>query len=128
MNDKMKRFTVFMILIFEFTISYAQEPIKENIDSLDIYIELFTRITQEEFNDKSLEKALLYGNKIKDILDRELLEKDSAYCNFVFVLSDLYDAQGQKDKSSSLLTELLPTVQAIFGEKSTEYTTVLDYL
>lgn len=118
----MIRLSIIIFLLSGMTIAFSQERWKNEVDSLPVYVEKFSKYSQED----KKEDAISYGLKILDVWERNQFQKDSTYCNFCFIVSGLFNSLGDYDRSLSILDRILPTVKEVFGENTTEFASVLN--
>ena len=115
---------LFFCLLFCVNLLHAQDYIVNAEDSVSKYTELFSKYLLEE----EKQKAIYYGSKLKEICDKEKFDKDSTYCLFTEMLSELYYSQSNIAESLKLLIEIEPIKRHIYGGSSIGYARLLRQL
>ena len=115
---------LFFCLLFCVNLLHAQDYIVNAEDSVSKYTELFSKYLLEE----EKQKAIYYGSKLKEICDKEKYDKDSTYCLFTEMLSELYYSQSNIAESLKLLIEIEPIKRHIYGGSSIGYARLLRQL
>ena len=116
----------YLIIACFFSIScflYAQENESLAEDST-YYLEMLFK--QADKGDS--EKAIYYGKKLKNYLEKKSLVNDSIYLLASFMISFQYASMGEYQKAIIELEPQLPTIKAIYGDENIVCTSYLIFL
>ena len=119
-----KCFSIIVFLLCFVPYSQAKKNIVDEQDSLTIYCNLLEKYFQE----KDTINIIYYGIKIKELWNRENIEKNSNYCILIEIISNLFYSTNNITEAKALLEEIIPIKQTLYGRQSSDYANTLNNL